>query len=517
MIRTTKLLPSLLLCLLSVLATPGRTELVFGPGPEGPGNALDAIVAVVNDDVITRRELDAATAQIERQLQQKKVQVPPRPILERQVLERLILLQLQARAAERNGITIDDATLNAAVENLARRNNMNLTQLRQMVEKDGASFAQFRDDVRRELVSARLRQKMVDSQIQISEQDVDNLQAQLASAKNSGNPGNPGGDSGVGDDNGVSSNGAGGGGREYHIAQILIAVPDAATPTQIEAAKRQADEVLAQLRKGTDFRQLAVSSSAGQQALEGGDLGWRSASQLPTLFADVIPKLKPGQFSDLIRSPSGFHIVKLLEIKGGGPAPSAEKPAAVRKVKSNGSASGDEKSATSQQAVISQTHVRHILLRTSPQLSDDEARQQLAQLRQRIQSGDDFEAIARAHSEDKGSAARGGDLGWVVPGMLVPEFEQVMNALQPNEVSEPFKTQFGWHIVQVLERRQGPPPPEAERAQIRETLMRRRADEEWELALRRLRDEAYVEIRLPPVSAEPMTPPAEASPTAQKP
>lgn len=513
MIRITKLFPSLLLCLLSVLATPGRTELVFGPGPEGPGNALDAIVAVVNDDVITRRELDAATAQIERQLQQKKVQVPPQPVLERQVLERLILLQLQTRAAERNGITIDDATLNAAMENLARRNNMTLTQLRQTVEKDGASFAQFRDDVRRELVSARLRQKMVDSQIQISEQDVDNLQAQLASAKNSGSPGEP-----VSGDNSAGNSGAGSaGGREYHIAQILIAVPDAATPTQIEAAKRQANEVLAQLRKGTDFRELAVSSSAGQQALEGGDLGWRNASQLPTLFVDVVPKLKPGQFSDLIRSPSGFHIVKLLEVKGGGAAPSAEKPVAARKGKGSGPASGAEQSAKSPQTVMTQTHVRHILLRTSPQLSDDEARQQLAQLRQRIQGGDDFEAMARAHSEDKGSAARGGDLGWVVPGMLVPEFEQAMNALQPNEISEPFKSPFGWHIAQVLERRQGPPPPEAERAQIRETLMRRRSDEEWELALRRLRDEAYVEIRLPQVPAGATAPPAEAAPTAQKP
>lgn len=519
MIRTNPLLFALLLlCLQSVLATPGRTELVFGPGPEGPGNALDAIVAVVNDDVITRRELDAATAQIERQLQQKKVQVPPRPILERQVLERLIMLQLQSRTAERNGITVDDATLNAAIENLARRNNMNLTQLREAVEKDGTSFAQFRDDVRRELVAARLRQKMVDTQIQVSDQDVDNLQAQLASAKNAGNAGNPGavGGNGAGSgENGGSGNGAGGGGRAYHIAQILIAVPDGATPAQIEEAKRQANDVLTQLRKGTDFRELAVSTSAGQQALEGGDLGWRSADQLPTLFADVVPKLKPGQFSDLIRSPSGFHIVKLMEVKGGSTASANPPPPAAKKTK--GGKTDHPKPAPTDPAVVTQTHVRHILLRNSPQLSDDEARQQLTQLRQRIQGGDDFAAMARAHSDDKGSAARGGDLGWVVPGMLVPEFEQAMNALQPNEVSEPFKSPFGWHIAQVLERRQGPPPPDAERAQIRETLMRRRSDEEWDLALRRMRDEAYVEIRLPPAQTGTATPAAETPTTPRKP
>ncbi len=299
MIRMHKLLLFPLLLALSVAV---RAEMTFGPGPEGAGSALDAIVAVVNDDVITRRELDAAVAQIERQLQQKKVPIPARPIVEKQVLERLILTQLQVRTAERNGVTIDDATLNAAIETLAQRNKMNLTQLRQTIEKDGISFAQFRDDIRRELLSARLRQKLVDSQIQVSDQDVESLQAQMG---------------------GGQSAATGSGGREYHIAQILIAVPENASPTQIEAAKRQASDVLAQLRKGVDFRQLAVSASSGRQALEGGDLGWRSADQLPTLFADAVPKLRPGQFSELIRSPSGFHIVKLLEIRGGGAEASA--------------------------------------------------------------------------------------------------------------------------------------------------------------------------------------------------
>jgi len=467
MIRMNKplfpLLP-LLLCLLSALPVPGRTQLVFGPGAEGPGNALDAIVAVVNDDVITRRELDAAVAQVERQLRQKKAPVPPRPVVESQVLERLILTQLQLRAAERNGITVDDATLNAAIENLARRNNMSLTQLRQTVEQDGISFARFRDEVRRELMAARLRQKLVDSQLQVSDQDVESLQAQMA------------GEQGFG-----TSAGGGGGEREYHIAQILIVVPDGATPQQIEAARRRAGSVLAQLRKGEDLRQLVASASAGEQPLQGGDLGWRRADQLPTLFAEVVPKLRPGQFSEPVRSPSGFHIVRLLEVRGGGEA--SPSPAA-------------------KPGLVTQTLARHILLATSPALTDDQARQKLAQLRQQVGDGADFAELARAHSDDKGSGARGGDLGWVAPGMLVPEFEREMNLLQPNEISAPFKTQFGWHIVQVLERRQGQAPPEAERARIREALMRRRSDEEWEQVLRRLRDEAYVEIRLAPVSVE---------------
>ena len=442
------------------LPVPGQAQLVFGPGPEGATSALDTIVAVVNDDVITRRELEAATAQIQRQLQQKKAPTPPRTVLESQVLERLILSQLELRAAERNGITVDDATLNAAIDNLARRNNMDLTQLRQTIEKDGLSFARFRDDVRRELMAARLRQKVVDSQIQISEQDVASLQTQIAGQ------GDPGG-----------SSDPGSGQRQYHIAQILVAAPEGASPEQIATVKRQAENVLAQLRKGEDFRQLAASVSAGQQALEGGDLGWRDVEQLPTIFTNVVPKLRPGQFSELIRSPSGFHIVKLLEVRGGGAA-RAERQAA---------ASG----------LVQQTRARHILLKTSPDLSDDEARQKLEQLRQRIQAGEDFAALARTHSDDKGSGVRGGELGWVSPGMLVPEFEQELQALQTDQISAPFKTQFGWHIVQALERRQGPASSETERARVREALFRRRSDEEWEQWLRRLRDEAYVEIRLP--------------------
>lgn len=477
-----KSLVFLALCLLVSLPITGRPELVFGPGPEGPTNALDAIVAVVDDDVITRRELNQAIVAAERQLRQRKVAIPARPALENQVLERLILARVQVRAAERNGITVDDATLNAAIETLAQRNNMSLTQMRQTVEKDGLSFAKFRDEVRREIMGARLRQKVVDGQLQVSEQDVDSLQAQLPTNQNGF---------------GAGEEGAGDGARAYHIAQILIALPEDASSQQVEAARRKADAVLARLRGGADFGRLAASESSGQHALEGGDLGWRTPEQLPTLFTNIVPKLRPGQVSEPIRSPSGFHIVKLLEVKGGGAASVGRRPAP------KGQPAG----------VVTETRARHILVKTTPQLADDEARQRLERARQRLQDGGDFATLARELSDDKGSAARGGDLGWVPSGAMVPEFAREMDALQPNQISAPFKTRFGWHIVQVLERRQGQASPATERARVREALLRRRSDEEWDLFLRRLRSEAYVEVRLPSsTGVAPAESPAKSAP-----
>lgn len=376
----------LLFCGLSPLGS--AADLVFGPGPEAPGNALDAIVAVVDDDVITRRELNEGVAAAERQLRQRKAAIPPTPVLEQQVLERLILMRLQVRAAERNGITVDDATLNAAIDTLAQRNNLSLTQLRQTVEKDGISFARFRDDVRREIMSARLRQKLVDSQLRVSEQDVESLQTQLASGQTGFNAPAATADA----DPQPDSRSEGDVGREYHIAQILVALPEDAAPEQVEAIRRKAEAILVQVREGADFARLAASESAGQQATEGGDLGWRSAEALPTIFAPVVPTLQPGQVSSLIRSPSGFHIVKLLEVRGG------------------------------------------------------------------------RQAVAAAPTA------------------------------KPPPPAAPT----------------APATPEAERDRAREALLRRRSDEEWDLLLRRLRSEAYIETRLGPnaaVSAEPPAPP----------
>lgn len=425
---------------------PVQAELVFGPDSESAGDNLDIIVAIVDDDVITRGELDSAIDVTMRQMQQQGTPLPARDTLESQVLDRLILTKLQLRAAERNGIVVDDPTLNAAMENLAQQNQLTLSQLRETVENDGLSFANFREEIRRQILFTRLRQRLVDSRIQVSEQEVDNLMTN-ATAPAQGN-------------------------SEYHIAQILIVLPEGATPEQIEAGQQQGQEVLEQLRQGADFQRLAATVSDGRQALEGGDLGWRTAEQLPTIFADVIPRLQPGQVSDLIRSPSGFHIVKLLDAKG-----------AV-------------------QQSTTQTHARHILINTNEVVSDEEAQQRLLRLRERIQNGADFGELAQANSNDTVSAIKGGDLGWITPADLVPEFATQMNDLSPDEVSEPFKTRFGWHLVQVLERRQQQGTDESQRARVRELLFQRRVEEEWDLWLRRLRDEAYVEIRLPTVGTQ---------------
>lgn len=434
------------LWLFALLSWPAGAQLEFGPDQEARGNQLDSIVAIVNDDVISRVELETAMAATRRQIQQSGTPLPPEEVLERQVLERLILGKLQLRAAERNGIVVDDPTLNAAIESLARRNNLTLSQLRETLQRDGFDFAKFREDMRQELMATRLRQRVVDSRIQISEQEVDNLMQSPAASSASPNDG----------------------AQQYHIAHILVAMPEGASPEQTETARNQALEILEQLRQGADFARLAVAVSDGRQALEGGDLGWRTKDQLPTLFTEAVPRLQAGQVSDLIRSPSGFHIVKLLEIKG----------------------------SSSQQQLITQTRARHILISPDELISSEAARQQLQRLRQRIQDGEDFGDLARAHSTDTASAVRGGDLGWINPGDVVPAFEREMARLAPGDISEPFESPFGWHIVQVLERRQQEGTGELQRAQVREALFRRRVEEEWELWLRQLRDEAYVEIRL---------------------
>jgi peptidyl-prolyl cis-trans isomerase SurA len=440
----------LCLSLSALMVLPSAlAQLVFGPDSETKGNQLDVIVAVVNDDIISRSELDKALTALERQLRLRGTPLPASDALENQVLERLILTKLQERAAQSNGIVVDDQTLNAAIENLARQNNLSLTQLRETIEKDGFDFASFREDIRREIMTTRLRQKVVDSQIQISEQEVDNL---------------------------LSSNRAIAGANEYHIAQILIALSEGASPEKIEASRDKGLQILDQLRQGADFKRLAVSFSDDTQALNGGDLGWRRADQIPTLFADIVTRLQPGEFSELIRSPIGFHIIKLLEVKGSSPGQ------------------------------VTQTHVRHILIIANERIPDEDARLRLERLYERIQNGADFAELARANSNDAISAVKGGDLGWVNPGDLPPLFQQEIDKLQPGQLSQPFKTPLGWHIVQVLERRQSDSSGENQRTQIREALFKRRSEEEWEMWLRHLRDEAYVEIRLNQAPAKQDTP-----------
>ncbi len=421
-----------------------QARLEFGPDSETAANDLDVIVAVVDDDIITRSELNSALAIVSQQLEQNETPLPSRDILERQVLERLILTKLQLRAAEQNGVVVDDSTLNAALERLARSNELTLSQLREAVQQDGVNFANFREQIREEILATRLRQRVVDSQIQISEQEIDSL---LRSNQTSGAADN----------------------REYYVAQILVAVAEGASSDQIQAAQDRAQQILEQLRQGADFKRLAVAVSDDRQALEGGDLGWRKADQLPTLFADIVPQLQVGQLSELIRSPSGFHIVKLLEAKG---------------------------TKGTSEPMVTQTRVRHLLIAPEEAVSPEEIQQRLMQLKQRVEEGEDFAELARANSDDTTSAFRGGDLGWISAGDMVPDFEAVMDRLEPGQLSAPFQTPYGWHLVQVINRRQQQGGNELQRANIRRALLQRRAEEEWDLWLRRLRDEAYVEMRL---------------------
>lgn len=401
---------------------------------------LNGIAAVVDDDVITWSELQQRVESISKQLQQNNTRLPPRNVLERQVLERLILEQLQLKRAAQLGIQVDDESLNRVIGKIAKENHLSLEQFRDTLKQQGLDFAYFREQIRREIIMSRLRSKEVDNRVSVTPQEVNAfLEGQKGQQQRD---------------------------TEFHLFHILISVPGSASPEQIQAARSKAEEVLGKLQSGEDFKQMAVAYSDGQQALEGGDLGWRRAAQLPTLFADEVLKMQPGDISNLIRSSSGFHILLLADKRG------------------------------QQKHMIRQVHARHILIKTSPLVSDDEARKRLLRLRERILGGEDFAKLARANSEDPGSAVKGGDLGWANPSIYVQEFQDAINNTQVNSVSQPFKSPFGWHILQVLGWRDYDNTEEARRNQAFQALRQRKIEEAQQNWLRRLRDEAYVEIRL---------------------
>ncbi|MGI9303074.1 MAG: peptidylprolyl isomerase [Gammaproteobacteria bacterium] len=427
MINVTRQLTPLLGGLLGLLAATGAAA---------EATLLDRIVVVVEDDVITQSEFDERL-QITRQ---RLSSTPPVDVLRRQVLERLVMEKLQLQEAERFGMSVDDITLNDATRDIARRNNMNLEEFRRNLLAEGIDYIEFREQIRNELVIDRLRQRQLQGRVRVSDQEIDEFIASQSGALNSQ--------------------------AEYRLGHILIALPEAASPEQIQAARERAQAVRQKLLDGEDFTEVAVSSSNGQRALEGGDLGWRSAPQLPSIFARAVTGMKTGDTSDLIRSPSGFHIVRLLEQRG------------------------------LQRTMIEQTRARHILITPNELLTMEQAREKLAALRDRIEGGDDFAELSKANSDDKGSAANGGDLGWISPGEMVPEFEDVMKTLSKDEMSEPFRSSFGWHIVQVLDRREHDSTEESQRVRARDFIRERKAEEELELWLRRLRDESYVEYRL---------------------
>lgn len=399
---------------------------------------LDYVVAVVNDDVITATELADGIGIAQQQIAESGSEAPPRDVLERQVLERLVMLNLQVRAAEQAGIQVDDQTLNSTLLDIARRNNLTLAELRQAIQADGYDFAKFREQIRRDILASRLRQRMVDSRVQVTDQEVADF---LASR-------------GANDD------------RQYHLRHMLIGVPEGSSPEVLIDARTKGEQILARISAGEDFATLAIQVSDAREALEGGDLGWRRSDEIPAAFADVVRSMSKGQVTDLIRGPTGFHILKLEDVRG------------------------------AQAVVVQQTLARHILIRPNEVVSDDEARLRLQRLRDRIEGGADFGELARANSEDAASAIEGGDLGWASPGQFDPLFEQEMARLAAGQISPPFESSFGWHIVQVMERRQQDNSLDYERNQAREILLRQKAEEEWELYLRRLRDEAYVDYRI---------------------
>ena len=401
---------------------------------------LDRIVAVVNDDVVLQSELDQEVRSIEQKLAQVGAPDMPGNEIRKQALERLILEKLQLAEAKKIGATVDDETLLLAMNNIARQNGLSLDELAAALQEQGMSMEEYREELRKEITLQRLRNREVISRIQVTKAEVDNY---LAHAEE-----NPGG-------------------RDaYHLRHILIATPDGASSEEIAKARKQAEDILQRLRNGEDFATLATRYSAGQQALDGGDLGWLEAGQVPTLFVKDLASMERGEVRGPYQAASGFHIIKLEDYKGG------------------------------DKNIVKQTHARHILIRTDELTSDQDARNRLDQLYQRIKGGEDFAALARAHSDDKGSAIKGGDLGWVNPGDLVPRFEEVMDSLPIDGLSEPFRTQFGWHIVQVLERRDHDATEEVKRDKAKLALRKRKADEALQLYLRKLRDQAFVEIRL---------------------
>jgi peptidyl-prolyl cis-trans isomerase SurA len=404
---------------------------------------VDRIVAVVNKDVITGSELSEAVAGAERHLRRQGTPLPERSVLERQMLERLIIDKAQLQLARDRGIRVDELQLDRAVQRVAQNNNMSLADFRLALERDKVPFQAWREDLREQILLSRLREREVDDRIQVSDTEIDLFIAEQQAKPDAR--------------------------AEYELAHILVRVPEQATPDRIEAARARASKALAEARAGADFASLAASYSDAPDALKGGQLGWRAHDRLPELFSGALAGMQPGAVSEVLRSPAGFHVLKLLARRGAAAADSAP---------------------------VVQTRMRHILIRASEAISEGEALRRLNDLRTRIVAGAaDFAEMARVHSGDA-TAARGGELDWVYPGDTVPEFERAYMELKLNEVSQPVRTPFGYHLIQVLERRSADLSPERRRLQARQVLRERKADEAYQEWLRLLRDQIYVELRL---------------------
>jgi peptidyl-prolyl cis-trans isomerase SurA len=401
--------------------------------------SLDRVLVVVNDEAITQWDMNEARRILLSQMKASKVTPPSADVLDKQVLERLIVQRAVLQFAKETGIRVDDTTVERTILRVAEENKLSPDEFRKVLEREGIPYANYREDIRKQVILQRVREREVDSKVNVSDAEVDNYLATIASQS--------------------------GGEDEYQLSHIYINVPEQASPEAVEASRRRAEQALADVRSGKDFAQVAAAYSAAPDAPSGGDLGWRTRARLPSVFADLVHKMTPGQVSDVLRSASGFHIVKLV----------------------------DERSRN-QPTVVDQTHARHILVKVNEQTSEADAKAKIDRLRERLVGGASFEDIARANSEDA-SSAKGGDLGWLSPGDTVPDFEHAMDKLAVNEISQPIRTPFGWHLIQVLERRKQDVTVERRREQARQAIRQRKSDEQFEEFVRQLRDRTYVEYK----------------------
>jgi peptidyl-prolyl cis-trans isomerase SurA len=433
--------------LIAAVAAAALVTLLLGPGAHAQtrdisahGELLDHIAAIVNDGLVLRSELDVQMDAVAKRLKEQKVEMPPESVLKTQVLERLIVQEIEVQRAKRIGLTISDEQLNSALQDIAARNKIPFDQLPTALQAQGVDYKQYRESMRKELTLSTLRQRDVIAHINVSPHEMEQYLARQQNAATN---------------------------DEFNVSHILLSLPAAATPEQIDQISRKAKDISERASKGEDFGQLAIANSNSQTALDGGQLGWRKGNQLPQFILDLVTKMKPGDVSEPVRTPSGFHIVKLTERRSG------EAP-----------------------VIVNQIHVRHILLKPNELDDDETVRQKLSKLRDRILKGEDFAGIASATSQDPGSAPDGGDLGWSGPGNFVPEFDKAIADLKPNEISEPFKTRYGWHIVQMLGTRTYDSTDDVRKQRAFAAIRESKADEETELWLHRLRDEAFVEIKM---------------------
>ena len=424
-----------LVFLLIQVALAGVAGAVWAQSPV----QLDRVLVVVNDEAVTQWDMNEQRRIVLSQLKASNIQPPSNDVLDKQVLERLIVERALLQFAKDTGIRVDDTTVERTILRVAEENKLKPDEFRKVLEREGIPYANYREDIRRQIIVQRVREREVDSKVTVSDAEVDNYLATLASQ--------------AGDED------------EYLLSHIYITVPEQATPDVVEARRQRAAEALTEVRSGKDFAQIAAAYSNAPDASSGGDLGWRTAARLPSVFAEIVRKMKPGEVSGVLRSAGGFHVVKLADVRN-----------------------------RNQPTVVEQTHARHILIKVNETTSESEAKTRIDRLKDRLAGGAKFEDIARVNSEDA-SSARGGDLGWISPGDTVPDFERAMVGLGVNEVSAPVRTPFGWHLIQVLERRKQDITQDRRREQARQAIRQRKSDEQMEEFIRQLRDRTYVEYK----------------------